>query len=450
MKKLKIALIGRPNVGKSTLFNRLCGKKLAIVEDTPGVTRDWKQGDGNIGPLEFIIYDTAGLDNSEKNTLAARMTKMSEYAIDQANVCLFMVDASVGVTPEDRHFAKWLHKKNKPVIVLVNKAENKRARENINEFYKLGFKDLVAISGAHGEGMIDLYEAIDVFNNKLLSEISESEPEEQEDVIKIAIVGRPNAGKSTYINRLIGSDRLLTGPEPGITRDSISIDWSFKGKKIRLYDTAGVRKKAVISEDLEKMAVSDSMRAIDFAHIVVLLMDVNNALESQDIEIAEKVLREGRGLILAFNKCDSKKDLTKTKRMIEDKLAYNARFLDFCPQVYLSAQEQLHIYEPINKSLKVYTEWNKELNKRTLNDWLEYVTTEHPLPLAKSTRRVKIKYMRQINVRPPIFLLFTNHPDDIKDDYQRYMVKSLRENFDMKHTPVRFLFRKSDNPYDNN
>ncbi|OJV14103.1 MAG: ribosome biogenesis GTPase Der [Alphaproteobacteria bacterium 33-17] len=444
MSKMKVALIGRPNVGKSTLFNRLCGKKLAIVEDTPGVTRDWKQGNGNIGPMEFVVFDTAGLDDSEKNSLAARMTKMSEYAIDQADVCLFMVDAASGVLAEDEHFTRWLHRKNKPVILVINKAENKKARENIPDFYRLGFNEMVVISGAHGEGMIDLYEALDPYHQKAEQR---EEQVEKEEVIKIAIVGRPNAGKSTYINSLTNSDRLLTGPEPGITRDSISIDWEYKGNKIKLYDTAGVRKKAVISLDLEKMAVSDSMRAIDFAHAVVLLMDVENALESQDIEIAEKVIREGRCLVLAFNKCDDKKAQEKVKRAMRDKLNYNARFLEFAPMAFLSAQNRISIFSPIEEALKVYKEWNQELNKRTLNEWLEFVTQEHPLPLAKSGRRVKIKYIRQINTRPPIFLLFTNHPEDIKEDYQRYMVKSLRECFNLPHTPIRFMFRKTDNPY---
>ncbi|MBN8827989.1 MAG: ribosome biogenesis GTPase Der [Sphingobacteriia bacterium] len=444
MKNFKVALVGRPNVGKSTLFNRLTSSKHAIVEDTPGVTRDWKEGHARLGPIEFTVYDTAGLEEAAKNELASRMTLKTEQAISFCDLVLFIVDGQIGLLPEDRTFAKWLHKKNKPVVLLINKAENKQAKENVSEFFALGFKEYAVISAEHGEGLMSLFDVIDPY---LSREITKENNENNEEVISIAIAGRPNAGKSTLINALLKQERVLTGPEPGITRDSIAIEWQYKGQKIKLVDTAGMRKKSNITNELEKLAVSDSIRAINFAQIVILLMDVNNALEVQDLQIAEKVLEEGRCLILGFNKCDNIKDHNEIQKLVDKRIEIFNKYLDFVPYITLSAQNEINIYKLIDKAIELHKEWNITLDKRRLNQWLDYITSEHPLPLAPSGKRVRIKYIRQIKTRPPSFLLFTNHPELVSKPYQKYMMRHLREDFGLKSVPLRFNLRKTKNPY---
>lgn len=442
---MKIALIGRPNVGKSTLFNRLVNNIKSIVHDTPGVTRDWIEGKANIADLEFTAIDTAGLE--EVDNFSKRMTRMTELAIEEADICLFIVDAINGIVPDDEYFARMLHRKSKKVILVINKAEKQTS--HLYEFSRLGFKRECAISAAHGLGMIDLYTEISKIKEEIETEddVPNSKNIAKEEIIKIAVVGRPNAGKSTLINNLIGQERLLTGPEPGITRDSIAIKWQYKGQKIDIIDTAGMRKRSAVKETLEKESVSSSIESINFAHIVILLMDKDNYLESQDLEIADKVIREGRCLIFAINKCDDIKEHNKIKSEIADKIAHYAPFMSYVPVIAISGANHINTNKMIDKSLEIYKEWNMYIPKKELNLWLAEVTENHLLPLLPRGNRAKIKYIRQINNRPPIFLLFSNYPDKVDDPYQRYMISSMRKKFGLLHTPIRFMMRKSDNPY---
>lgn len=449
---LKIAILGRPNVGKSTLFNRLTGTKFALVDNMPGVTRDWREGKGRIGPLEFHLYDTAGLEQAKKGSLAARMTGQSEQALKECDVALLVVDGLSGITPEDRHFANLIRKTGKPVVLVINKAESGKAGNTTSEAYTLGFKEQVAISAEHGEGMADLYNALAGFE-----ELAGDKPEaanddaeaKKEDIIQIAIVGRPNAGKSTLFNRLLGYERVLAGPEAGITRDSIAVDLEYGGKALKLVDTAGIRKRSNVHGKVEKMAVLDSQRSIQYANVVILMLDAEAALEKQDLTITDHIEKEGRALVVALNKWD--KVVKKQEYLTE----IHKRLEDVMPQVKhvtvqpISAENGTHLDKLMEAVFAAYEVWNMRINTRKLNLWLEEALSRHSPPIMNG-RRIKIRYMTQIKTRPPTFAMFVTKADKLPDSYQRYLVNSMREVFNMPGVPIRLLLKKNKNPYVDN
>lgn len=458
-----VAIIGRPNVGKSTLFNRLVGKKLAIVDDTPGVTRDRRVGDGRLGDLKFDIIDTAGLEEADPDSLAGRMRAQTETAIREADAILFVVDARTGLTPLDRHFAEVVRKLGRPVILVGNKAEGRAAEPGLAEAYELGLGDPIGISAEHGEGLADLYDALrPVLEGKEtddepideavtgidLDEDGNAVGDDPVRPLRIAVVGRPNAGKSTLINRLIGEDRLLTGPEAGITRDSIAVDWVWRNREVKLFDTAGLRKKARVSEKLEKLSVADALRAIKFAEVVVVLLDATIPFEKQDLQIADLVIREGRAIVIGLNKWDLIEDRgAKFKELREeaDRLLPQARGLQLVP---LSGLTGHSLDKLMDACVKAYDLWNTRISTGRLNRWLSALIEHHPPP-AVSGRRLKIRYMTQAKTRPPLFVLFGSRPEAMPESYLRYLVNGLRETFDMPGVPIRIQMRAGgDNPYD--
>src|SRR5436190_1237382 len=438
---LKLAIVGRPNVGKSTLFNRLAGKKLAIVDDRPGVTRDRRFGVGRIGDLDLELIDTAGFEDATDESLEARMRGQTELAIKEADVCLFLIDAREGVTPLDRVFGEILRKTDKPVILAANKAEGNAGEAGALEGFGLGLGEPLSISAEHGEGMAELYEAL------LVHEPSEEDEEEDPDnPIKIAIVGRPNAGKSTLVNRLIGEDRLLVGPEAGITRDAIPVDWTWDQRAIRLVDTAGLRRKAKVQAKLEKLSTHDSIRAITFAEVVILVMDATHPFEIQDLQIADLVEREGRSLVFVLAKWDLVEDQqAKLQEFIEEA----ARLL---PQVKgsqvvaLSAETGRGLDRLMPAVIKAHTDWSTKVKTRDLNHWLKMAVERHPPP-AVGGRRVKPKYMAQTKARPPTFVLFASRADQLPDHYKRYLINSIRESFDLPGVPIRLTVKSNKNPF---
>ena len=440
---LKVAIVGRPNVGKSTLFNRLVGKRLALVDDRPGVTRDRRYADGNIGDMDLTLIDTAGYEDVTDESLEARMREQTEAAIEDADVILFTMDAREGVTQLDRIFADRLRKVHKPVILLANKSESRESSGGVGEAHSLGFGEPVAISAEHGEGMADLYQALVVASEDVFIE----EEEETDKPIRIAIIGRPNAGKSTLINRLLGEDRLLTGPEAGITRDSISVDWEYEGRAIRFVDTAGMRRKARVQEKLEKLSVADTIRAITFAEVVVLVMDKDDAFDTQDLQLADLVEREGRALVYVASKWDLEEEpqsrMAELKRLAEDKLPQ----LKGSPFVALSSHNGRGVDRLMPAVIKAYETWSVKVKTKDLNTWLSMATQRHPPP-AVDGKRVKPKYMAQTKARPPTFVLMASRAGDMPEHYKRYLVNSLRESFDLPGTPIRLTVKSgSANPY---
>lgn len=453
-----VAILGRPNVGKSTLFNRLTGTRFALVDDMPGVTRDRREGKGRIGPLEFSVFDTAGLEQAARDSLAARMTAQSQSALEIADVALLVIDGRAGLTPDDRHFAKVIRKSGKPVILVVNKCEGGKAKDSYGDAYSLGLGEPVAISAEHGEGLADLYNALAPFENSSgnikirhgrasvdVSEAEESLPQEN-NTIQIAIVGRPNAGKSTLFNRLLGFERVLTGPEAGITRDSIAVDLNYEGRDIKLVDTAGMRRRSNVHGKVEKLAVEDSQRSIQYANVVILMLDAESALEKQDLTITDQVEKEGRAIVVAVNKWDKVVDKQK---YLDD---LHKRLEDVMPQVKgvtvqpISAQRGTHIDKLMDAVFAVYEIWNKRVSTNKLNLWLEEALARHSPPIVNG-RRIKIRYATQIKTRPPTFALFVSKADKLSDSYQRYLVNSLREVFDMPGIPIRLVLKKNRNPY---
>ncbi len=442
-----VAIIGRPNVGKSTLFNRLVGKRLALVDDRPGVTRDRREGEGRLGGLRFRVLDTAGLEDAEEGSLAARMTAMSEEAIDEADVALFMIDARTGLTPEDEHFARLLRRKGKPVVVLANKAEGREGEAGVLEAWSLGLGDPIAFSAAHGVGLDDLHDRLlEVVPEEKWHEPEEDDEDAGEKPLRLAIVGRPNAGKSTLINRLVGKERLLTGPEAGITRDAIAVDWQWQGRPVKLWDTAGMRKKAKVKEKLEKLSVADGLRAAKFAEVVVLLLDATEPLKKQDLAIADLIAREGRALVIAVNKWDLVKDKAGYRKELERAVDRLLPQIIGAPVVMLSARTGRNVDRLMPEVLGVYEVWNRRIPTAKLNQWLREVTERHPPP-APGGRRIKLRYITQPNARPPTFVIFSPRADELPDDYRRYLVKSLRESFDLWGVPIRLKLKSGENPY---
>src|SRR5215218_6038052 len=442
-----VAIVGRPNVGKSTLFNRLVGKKLALVDDRPGVTRDRREGDARLGDLSFRIIDTAGLEGADESSLLGRMRAQTETAIAEADVVLFVIDARAGLLPADRPFADLVRRSGKPVILVANKAEGGAGMAGAYEAFGLGLGDPVPVSAEHGEGLADLAEALLPFVPRD-EEGGDAGGERDEDrPLKVAIVGRPNAGKSTLINRLLGEDRLLVGPEAGITRDTISLDWSWRGRAIRLFDTAGMRRRARVDDRLEKLSVADGLRAVRFAEVVVALLDATIPFEKQDLTIVDLVEEEGRALVMALNKWDLVADQKGLLADLKEKATRLLPQVRGAPVVPLSGLAGSGV-DPLMKAvLHVYEKWNTRISTARINQWLTEALETNPPP-AVSGRRIKIRYMTQIKSRPPHFALFGNQLDALPKSYTRYLVNSIREAFDLPGTPIRVSLRMGQNPFD--
>ena len=465
-----LAIVGRPNVGKSTLFNRLVGKKLALVDDQPGVTRDLREGAGRLGDLRFVVIDSAGLEMAEDDSLQGRMRRLTERAVDEADICLFVVDARAGVTAADEYFADILRRRAKHVILAANKAEGRAGEDGALEAFGLGLGEPLRISAEHGEGMDDLYRALVPLAGVVEAErpapiaaetdveLSEEDAESGEGAedwrpsaarpLQLAVIGRPNAGKSTLINKIIGEDRLLTGPEAGITRDSISVTTQFMDTPMRIFDTAGMRKRAKVIDKVEKLSVADGLRAVRFAEVVVVLLDVAIPFEQQDLRIADFAETEGRAVVVAANKWDLEDD--KPHKLNELRASFEKLLpqLKGAPLVTVSAKTGKGLDRLHNAILKAHEVWNRRVSTAKLNRWLEAMTESHPPP-APGGRRIRLRYMTQVKTRPPAFVVKATHTDKIPDSYQRYLINGLRQDFDMPGTPIRLFLRDQGtvNPY---
>ena len=454
----QVIIIGRPNVGKSTLFNRLVGKKLALVDDQPGVTRDRRFGEAHLLGLDFTIVDTAGWEDQDPDSLPGRMRAQTEVSLKGADVALFVIDARAGLTPLDEEIARWLRGQSVPVVLVANKAEGRAGEPGILESYALGLGDPVAVSAEHGEGMGDLFEALLPLIGERADEADEFAPEGEDDEdapagpLKLAIVGRPNAGKSTLINRLLGEDRLLTGPEAGITRDSIAVDWSWTDPKsgepreIRLIDTAGMRKKAKVVDKLEKLAVADARHAVDFAEVVVLLLDATKGLEHQDLKIADLVLQEGRALIVAINKWDVAENASGLFNGIRDALGDGLSQVKGVPLLSVSARTGKGLDALLSAAFELREAWSRRVPTAALNRWFDDAMETNPPP-APGGRRIKLRYITQIKTRPPSFVIFGTRLDALPGSYERYLVNSIREKLGFGSVPIRLTLRSPKNPF---
>ena len=453
-----IAIIGRPNVGKSTLFNRLVGQKLALVDDQPGVTRDRREGAGKLGDLEFTLIDTAGLDEGPKGSLTARMQEQTEAAIAAADALMFVIDARMGLTPNDRSFADFARRANKPVVLVANKSEGKHGEAGAMESYALGLGDPVPISAEHGEGLSDLYDALRVLMPEPVEDDEEDEdPHSFENVdgedeslstrpIRVAVLGRPNAGKSTLINRLLGEERLLTSPEAGTTRDSIAVDVTWKGREFRVFDTAGLRRRSRIEDKLEKLSVSDALRAVRFAEVVVLMMDAQNRFEEQDLRLADLIEREGRAIVIAVNKWDLMERAPNQIAKLREDADHWLPQLKGMPVVAVSGMMGEGIDRLMSAIEEAYAVWNRRTSTAQLNRWFEQAVQNNPPP-AVSGRRLKLNYITQSKARPPSFVVFCSRADAVPESYLRYLVNSMRSTFDLPGTPMRITLREKENPF---
>ncbi|MEP9357788.1 ribosome biogenesis GTPase Der [Sphingomonas sp. KR3-1] len=447
-----VAIIGRPNVGKSTLFNRLVGKRLALVDDQPGVTRDRREGDAHLLGLEFRIIDTAGYEDEDVATLPGRMRQQTEAAVQEADVALFLVDARAGVVPLDEEIARWLRSTDRPIVLVANKAEGRAGETGVIEAMALGFGDPVQLSAEHGEGMADLFEALLPHVDREEEEVEEEDPDNPNAPLKLAIVGRPNAGKSTLVNRLLGEDRMITGPEAGITRDSIAIDWEwedFEGNKrpVRLIDTAGMRKKAKVEEKLEKLSVMDTLRSIDFAEVVVLLLDATRGLEVQDLKIADRALQEGRALIIVLNKWDVAENASSLFNGVKTALDEGLAQVKGVPLLTVSAITGKGLDTMLKVAFETRDAWSRRVSTGQLNRWFERAIEANPPP-APGGKRIKPRYITQNKSRPPSFVLFGTRVDLLPTSYQRYLINGLRREFDFGAVPVRLSLRAPKNPFD--
>jgi GTP-binding protein len=456
-----LAIIGRPNVGKSTLFNRLVGKKLALVDDRPGVTRDRREGAARLADLSFTVIDTAGLEEGADASLEGRMRAQTEAAIDQADAILFMIDARAGVTPDDKYFADLVRRAGKPVVLAANKAEGRAGEAGFFEAYTLGLGDPVPLSAEHGEGMIDLFDAL-----RLALPEHTGAPEDKEEAprrvfaddedgsdlditkpLRITVVGRPNAGKSTLINRLLGEERLLTGPEAGITRDSIGVDFLWRERKMKLFDTAGLRRRARVVDKLEKLAGADALRAVRFSEVVVLLVDATIPFEKQDLTIADIAASEGRAVVIGLGKWDLIEDRGKTLTTLREEAERLLPQVRGCPVIPVSGATGQGLDELMGAVITVHETWNKRISTARLNRWLSSALEETPPP-AVSGRRIKIRYMTQPKSRPPHFVLFGNQLDELPTSYERFLINGLRKAFTLPGVPIRISRKSAENPYE--
>ena len=473
---MTFAIVGRPNVGKSTLFNRLIGQQHAIVDDQPGITRDRREGHATLAGLSFRVIDTAGLEDANSGALEDRMRRQTEIAISQADVTLLVIDGRAGVTPIDKFFANEIRKFGKCIILLANKCEGKAGISGLAEGWTLGLGEPIPISAAHGEGLVDLHDALvdaarklcmesmllgeyaideDAISNETLQaegydhggKLLESWVDDQVQMpMRIAIVGRPNMGKSTLINSLLGKDRLLTGPEAGITRDAVETDFDFKGRSYKLVDTAGIRRRARVADKVEKLIVDDALRAIKFAHLCVILVDATEPLHKQDLAIARLVEDEGRAIVIGANKWDVVRDRRLASMQISKRLQTSLAQLRGVPVVQISGLHKKGLPKLLEAAEDMYRVWNMRISTGRLNRWLEMVLEAHPPPLVNG-RRLRIRYMTQIKTRPPTFALFVSHPADLPESYLRYLTSGLREDFDLRGIPIRMVMRKRKNPF---
>jgi len=440
-----VAIVGRPNVGKSTLFNRLVGRRLALVDDLPGVTRDRREGEARLGDLRFSVIDTAGFEDSAPDSLTGRMRVQTEAALDQADAVFFMIDARAGPTPVDRAFADLVRKAGKPTVLIANKSEGTAGETGRLEAYALGLGDPLPLSAEHNEGMADLYDAL----RAALPEATEPAAEtaaEREHAIRVAIVGRPNAGKSTLINRLIGEERLLTGPEAGITRDAITVPYEWRGHNFLLYDTAGLRRRSRVTEKLEKLSVADALNAVRFAEVVVVLVDAEHPFEEQDQRIADLIEREGRALVLAVSKWDLQEAKPGAIKKLRDLAGEKLTQVKGVPLVAVSGLTGEGLDRLMQAVVDAHAVWNRRVPTAALNRWFENALASHPPP-AVSGRRLKLNYITQPKTRPPSFVVFCTRADAVPDAYKRYLVNSLRETFDLPGTPIRLTLREKENPF---
>ena len=440
-----VAIVGRPNVGKSTLFNRLVGKRLALVDDRPGVTRDRREGEASLLGLDFRVIDTAGFEDEDPHTLPGRMRQQTEAAVREADAALFMVDAREGLTPLDEEIGRWLRAEATPVIVVANKAEGRASESGIFEAFRLGLGDPIALSAEHGEGVADLFEALQPF----VEREAEGDEEEQGEgaPLSLAIVGRPNAGKSTLVNRMLGEERMITGPEAGITRDSISLAWQHDGRPVRLVDTAGLRKRAKVEDKLERLSVADTKRSIDYAEVVVLLLDATRGLEAQDLRIASQVIEEGRALIIALNKWDVAESASSLFNGVKAALAEGLAQLKDVPVLTVSAKTGKGIDTILNVAFELREAWSRRVPTGELNRWFEGAIEANPPPAPKG-QRIKLRYITQVTSRPPTFVVFGNRTDELPESYRRYLVNALRRDLGLGAVPLRLSFRGRTNPFD--
>ena len=444
-----VAIVGRPNVGKSTLFNRLVGRRLALVDDRPGVTRDRREGTARLGDLEFTAVDTAGFEQASAESLPGRMAAQTARAIGGADAVFLVLDARAGLTPADEAFADVVRRAGKPVVVIANKSEGRAGAAGALEAYALGLGEPVAISAEHDEGMADLYDALRAALPKETEQPAEEEESEEVDAnkpIHVAIVGRPNAGKSTLINRLIGEERLLTGPEAGITRDAIAVEYEWRGHRFRLFDTAGMRRKSRIEEKLEKLSVADALNAIRFAEVVVVLMDAAHPFEEQDLRIADLVQREGRALVLGMNRWDLGEHRAGAVGKLREQADYQLPQVNGVPIVALSGLTGEGLDRLMQAILDIHAIWNRRAPTNALNRWLADALAAHPPPAVRG-RRIRLNYATQTKTRPPSFVLFCTRADAIPEAYQRYLINSLRDAFDLPGVPVRLTLREKANPF---
>ncbi len=457
----RVAIVGRPNVGKSTLFNRLVGRRRAIVDDTPGVTRDIREQPAQLGDLAFTLLDTAGWETAGGEALEARMRRFTERAIESSDVVLFLIDARAGILPLDESFAGWLRKRSAKVILVANKCEGRAGQQGLAEAHGLGLGEPIPVSAEHGEGLSDLHEALGRHIEPMPEEDEDTEEGEDDDEagdlapgrpLLLAIVGRPNVGKSTLLNRLVGEERVLTGPEAGITRDAIRVEWEWKGRPVRLVDTAGMRRRSRIEAKLEAASVADTLDTIRLADVAVVVLDAGDMAEKQDLNIAGWVIEEGRALVIAVNKtdllADDQSQSTKAWRKLRDRLETSFAQVKDVPIVGFSAMSGRGVERLMPKVFETYEIWNKRVPTPKLNRWLREMETLHPPPLASNGRRIRLRFMTQIKRRPPTFVLSVSQPEELGDDYLRYLTNRLRDDFGMPGVPIRLTMRKPKNPYE--